>query len=135
MTSLAVAEKAPADREAKKGQVALKGFFGITQEWSCTQDEQRQLLGGVSRTTLSNYAKLNPVKLSRDVIERISYIMGIYKTLQVMYPTVERANRRVRLPTTELPFCGMSAMEFMLQGSMRHLMMTRQYFDSKRGWA
>lgn len=134
MTAVVERRSTESDREAEKGRVALKGFFRITEEWGCNADERSKLLGGPSRTTLYNYAKLNPTKLSNDTMERISYILGIYKALQVLYPTHERANRRIRLKTSDIPFCGKSAMEFMTQGSMMNLMMTRQYFDAKRGW-
>ena len=120
------------DDEKAKGHVALKGFFGICREWDCTQEEMMQLLGGVSRSTLAQYQKLPRVKLSRDTLERISYILGIYKSLRAMYPTAERANRRVRLETSEPPFLGASALDFMARGSMKHLAETRRYFDAKR---
>jgi hypothetical protein len=120
------------DDEKAKGYVALKGFFGICREWECTQEEMMQMLGGVSRSTVAKYQTLPPVKLSRDTLERISYILGIYKSLRVMYPTAERANRRVRLETSEAPFAGMSALDFMAHGSLKHLAETRRYFDAKR---
>ncbi len=91
-----------------------------------------QMLGGVSRSTLAKYQKLPHVKLSRDTLERISYILGIYKSLRVMYPTADRANRRVRLETSESPFAGASALDFMAHGSLKHLAETRRYFDAKR---
>lgn len=122
------------DAEALRGHVALKGFFNICHEWGCSQEEMTQMLGGFSRTTLSKYQKLPHIQLSRDTLERISYIMGIYKSLRVMYPSAGRANRRVRLPTSEVPFSGSSALDFMARGSMKHLMQARRYFDAKRGW-
>lgn len=124
-----------AKTDSMRGYVALKGFFNICREWGCTQEEMMQLLGGISRSTLAKYQKLPQIKLSRDTLERISYVMGIYKSLRVMYPTAERANRRIRLETSEVPFSGTSAIDFMTRGSMRHLMETRRYFDAKRGWA
>ena len=120
------------DDEKAKGHVALKGFVGICREWDCTEEEMMQLLGGVSRSTLAKYETLPYVTLSQDTLERISYILGIYESLRVMYPTAERANRRVRLETSEPPFLGASALDFMAQGSMKHLMETRRYFDVKR---
>lgn len=120
------------DNEKAKGHVALKGFFGICREWDCTQKEMTQLLGGVFRDTLAKYETLPQVKLPQDTLERISYILGIYKSLRVMYPTAERANRRVRLETSEPPFLGSSALDFMTRGSLEHLMETRRYFDAKR---
>ncbi|MAO14460.1 MULTISPECIES: antitoxin Xre-like helix-turn-helix domain-containing protein [Marinobacter] len=120
------------DDEKAKGHVALKGFVGICREWDCTQEEMMLLLGGVPQSTLAKYETLPHVTLSQDTLERISYILGIYKSLRVMYPTAERANRRVRLETSEPPFFGTSALDFMAQGSMKHLMETRRYFDAKR---
>jgi len=64
------------DAEALRGHVALKGFFNICHEWGCSQEEMTQMLGGISRSTLSKYQKLPYIKLSRDTLERISYIMG-----------------------------------------------------------
>ena len=120
------------DDEKAKGHVALKGFVGICREWDCTEEEMMQLLGGVSRSTLVKYETLPHVTLSQDTLERISYILGIYKSLRVMYPTAERANHRIRLVTSEVPFAGTSALDFMALGSMKHLMETRRYFDAKR---
>ncbi|MFB2765066.1 antitoxin Xre-like helix-turn-helix domain-containing protein [Marinobacter shengliensis] len=120
------------DDEKAKGHVALKGFFNICREWDCTQEEMMQMLGGVSRSTLAKYQKVPHVKLSRDTLERISYILGIYKSLRVMYPTAERANLRIRLETSEPPFLGASALDFMALGSMKHLAETRRYFEAKQ---
>ena len=120
------------DDEKAIGHVALKGFFGICREWGCTEEEMMQMLGGVSQSTLARYQALPHVTLSQDTLERISYILGIYESLRVMYPTAERANRRIRLETSEPPYLGASALDFMAQGSMKHLMETRRYFDAKR---
>jgi len=120
------------DDEKAKGHVALKGFFGVCREWGCTEEEMMQMLGGVSRSTLVRYQALPHVKLSRDTLERISYVLGIYKSLRIMYPTAERANCRVRLETSEVPFAGTSALDFMARGSLTHLMEARRYFDAKR---
>lgn len=49
-----------------------------------------------------------------------------------MYPTAERANCRIRLETSEAPFAGTSALDFIAQGSLKHLMEARRYFDAKR---
>lgn len=120
------------DDEKAKGQVALKWFFGVCREWGCTEEEMMQMLGGVSQSTLTKYQALPHLNLSRDTLERISYILGIYESLRVMYPTAERANRRIRLETSEAPFAGTSALDFMARGFLKHLMEVRRYFDAKR---
>ncbi|MBJ7276978.1 DUF2384 domain-containing protein [Marinobacter salarius] len=125
-------ESTPNDQEGLIGHVALKGFFGICREWGCSQEEMIQMLGGVSDATFAEYQTLPYSKPSRDLLERVSYILGIYKSLREMYPTAERANRRVRLATSELPFDGSSALDLMASGSMKHLAQTRRYFEAKQ---
>ncbi|BES71473.1 MbcA/ParS/Xre antitoxin family protein [Marinobacter nanhaiticus D15-8W] len=126
----------PADlnNEERRGQVALKAFFNITAEWGCSQADRQKLLGDIARSTLNNYAKLPAQRLNRDLMERISYIMGIYKALQILYPTRELAARWVHAPNSALPFNGVTALEFMKRGSILHLAETRRYLDAQRGW-
>ncbi|MEX0605368.1 MAG: hypothetical protein WD623_02520, partial [Marinobacter sp.] len=57
-----------------------------------------------------------------------SYIMGIVKSLGILYPDMKRASRRLRLPSTEFPFNGKSPMSFMLTDK-DGLRLTRRYFD------
>lgn len=120
--------------EERRGQVALKAFFNITAEWGCSQADRQKLLGDIARSTLNNYAKLPAQRLNRDLMERISYIMGIYKALQILYPTRELAARWVHAPNSALPFNGVTALEFMKRGSILHLAETRRYLDAQRGW-
>lgn len=121
-------------RDLQIAQVALKGFRRITHEWECIEAERRALLGSVIPETLENEAGLPEVPLSGEVLERISLLLGIYKALQELYPNHERANRRIRLATSEPPFDGVSAMAFMTRGDIEHLAQTRRYFDAKLGW-
>lgn len=120
--------------EERRGHVALKAFFNITAEWGCTQADRQKLLGEIARSTLNNYAKLPTQRLNRDLLERISYIMGIYKALQILYPSRELAARWIKAPNSALPFNGSSALDFMTRGSMMHLAETRRYLDAQRGW-
>lgn len=119
---------------ARQGQVALRAFFNITELWGCSTAQRQKLLGDVSRTTIAKYARIPEVLLSRDTLERISYIMGIYKALRVIYPTEALAARWIKQPNTAVPFAGASALEFMTRGSLLHLAETRRYLDAQRGW-
>ncbi|WP_207308922.1 antitoxin Xre-like helix-turn-helix domain-containing protein [Marinobacter salicampi] len=116
--------------DAMRGHVALKGFFSICAEWQCSAHEMTQLLGGVSRATLSQYQNLPYVKLPNETLERISYLLGIYKSLRSMYPTAERASRRMRLSTDDFPFVGESALQYMTRGTTETLALTRRYFEA-----
>lgn len=120
-----------ADKEKVRSRVALKGFFNICLEWDCSREEMRKMLGGISESTLDNYKKLPEVRLPRDQMERISYVLGIYRSIREIYPTAERANRRMRLKDSAFPFSGCSAMDFMARGSLKHLIDTDRFFKAK----
>jgi hypothetical protein len=122
--------------EGERGRVAAKLFLGITSEWGLT-DTQRQILAGAgSRTTIDTWKKrvLNnePLNLHKDTIERLSYIAGIYKGLQILLPTREQWAAWVKKPNRE--FGGQSALERMLGGRVMDLAYVRHYLDAQRGW-
>ncbi len=58
MTDLHSKKHAAPGSDSFRGYVALKGFFNICREWGCSQEEMMQMLGGISRSTLSKYQKL-----------------------------------------------------------------------------
>jgi hypothetical protein len=67
------------------------------------------------------------------VLERISYVLGIYKALQILLPDATRADAWVRQPNTATPFGGRSALERMLGGNVGDLYAVREYLDAQRG--
>lgn len=121
------------EQERQKGKVALKAFFAITDAWNCTPEEQRNLLGGVGKTTYYRYRNLPAIQLPRDTLERISYLMGIYKALRILLPNETQANDWVRRPNQGEPFQGQSALNRMLAGRVIDLADVRRYLDGWRG--
>ncbi len=115
------------------GRVALKGFFGIVEAWKITPAEGRVLLGGLGKTAYYKYRALPEIALSRDTLERISYLFGIYKALHILFPNPQQADSWVRRANSAHPFNGMTAMERMLGGSIVDLALVRQYLDAMRG--
>ena len=76
------------------------------------------------------------VELPRDTLERLSYILGIYKALQILLPDEQAADRWIRKPNVAPVFAGRSALEQMLSGQVADLYRVRQYLDAERGgWA
>ncbi|BET67501.1 MbcA/ParS/Xre antitoxin family protein [Opitutales bacterium ASA1] len=115
------------------GRVALKGFFAIAEAWGLAAREQQILLGGIGRTTLAKYRKLPEVALARDLLERISYVFGIHKSLLILLGTQERASAWLRKPNRAVPFNGQAALERMLAGSVVDLAVVRDHLDAARG--
>jgi len=123
------------DSRALSGS-ALRTFFNIAEKWDLTNEQQQVLLGNPSRSTFFNWKKERDGLLSKDTLERISYIMGIYKALQILLPRKEAADRWIKQPNSATPFGGRSALERMLSGNVSDLYVVRQYLDAERGgWA
>ena len=94
------------------------------------------MLGLTSRSTFFKW-KSDPesARLSRDVLERLSYIFGIYKDLQILLPKSESADARVHRPNVAVLFQGKPALDRMLSGNVADLYVVRQYLDAQRGWS
>jgi hypothetical protein len=117
------------------GRVALKFFFNLMNLWGCSVEQQRTLLGKVGNTTFYKYKQLpDNVKLPRDTLERISYLMGIHKALSIIFSNSrDRAHQWVSSPNTAAPFNGQSALSYMLTGRVMDIADVRRYLDGVRG--
>jgi hypothetical protein len=117
-------------------EAALRTFFRIAQVWGLDSEQQRVLLGSPARSTFFQWKRSTATTLSRDVLERISYVLGIYSALQVLLPKPEAADAWVKRANNATPFGGRSALEVMLSGNVGDLFLVRQYLDAQRGgWA
>jgi hypothetical protein len=112
---------------------ALRAFFAIAARWGLSTAQQRTLLGGPPSSTFFKWKKEQGGNLPRDALERISYVLGIYKALQILLPNPERADRWVTAPNSAPLFGGRSALERMLAGNVGDLYVVRQYLDAQRG--
>lgn len=113
---------------------AIRAFGNIAQAWQLDIEAQLTLLGDPPRSTYYKWKKdPQSVHLGRDTLERISYILGIYKALQILLPEPAAADSWVRKPNTAPPFGGKSALDRMLSGNVSDLYVVRQYLDAIRG--
>jgi hypothetical protein len=123
------------DRKNLSGP-ALRTFFRIAGLWGLSTDEQMTLLGVTARSTFFKWKKDQSVALPKDTLERISYVLGIYKALQILLPDENAADDWVRRPNAAPLFAGRSALDRMLSGQVADLFLVRQYLDTQRGgWA
>ncbi len=126
-------ESAPAPAPEALAGPALRTFFRIAEAWELSAAEQMVLLGGPPRSTFYKWREGGAVQLPRDVLERISYVLGIYKALQILFPDPARADAWVRRPNDAPLFGGRSALDRMLSGNVADLYVVRQYLDGQRG--
>ncbi|HSK17587.1 MAG TPA: MbcA/ParS/Xre antitoxin family protein [Longimicrobiales bacterium] len=119
--------------EPQMAQAGLRTFFRIAGLWDLSVEEQITLLGSPARSTYFKWKREGVESLPRDVLERISYVLGIYKDLQLLLPDEEAADTWVRRPNDAPPFGGRSALERMLSGNVSDLYEVRRYLDAERG--
>ncbi|MCP8689329.1 MbcA/ParS/Xre antitoxin family protein [Marinobacterium sedimentorum] len=112
-------------------QVSLKVFFNIASAWHLSREQEQVLLGEPARSTFYKWRKGEGPVLPRDTLERISYVMGIYKALRILFPTEDQANAWPAKANAY--FGGESALTVMLQGSLINLADVRRYLDHARG--
>lgn len=127
--AVAAAARIP-DRKDLTGP-ALRTFFRIADAWGLREQEQMRLLGLESRSTFQSWKRGAVAALSKDALERISYVMGIYKALHILLP--KTADDWVRKPNKAEPFGGRSALDRMMSGNVADLYVVRQYVDGQRG--
>src|SRR6266498_4096235 len=100
----------------------LRAFFNIAHDWKLSPHEQMVLLGNPGRSTYFKWKSApEAAKLSRDTLERLSYILGIYKALQILLPNPQAADGWIKRPNTESLFNGRSALDRMLGGNVSDL--------------
>ena len=117
---------------ATAAEAALRTFWRLAEAWNLTVAEQITLLG-VARTTLYQWKQGKVGPLDRHVLERLSYLFGIYAALQILLPVPERANEWIRKPNTAPFLAGSSALDRMMGGQVADLFVVRQYVDAERG--
>ena len=137
---LALAERLPQPRSAKwivrRNAVGLRQMFAIAEKWQINQEQLGKLLGAAPRS-LQRWRKqaddAGELELSKDTVERMSYVLGISKALTILLPTP--ANRLLWLlnPNSGSILNGQAPLDRMLQGQVADLFVIRRYLDSARG--
>ncbi|MGY0504294.1 MbcA/ParS/Xre antitoxin family protein [Luteimonas sp. e5] len=112
----------------------LRTFFRITDAWGLSAEQERRLLGSPGRSTFFRWKANQSGPLSHDVLERISYVLGIYKALHILLPSPAQADGWIRRENSAPLFGGGTALERMLGGQVADLFVVRQYLDAQRGW-
>jgi hypothetical protein len=119
--------------EIDMANAGFKAFLNITEKWGLNVQQQRTLLGDVPESTFHKWKKEGNIKLDKDKLERISYILGIHKSLRILHRNDSVYNVVTRNIQNGL-FKGKSPLEIMLDGRVMDLYHVRQFFDGQRGW-
>lgn len=121
----------PESRPAVDHQAAKRAFFRIMDRGGVIDAEASVLLGRPSRSTFYAYKKGAGGQLTSDRLERISYVLGIYKALQHLFIQAEQADAWMRKPNPA--FGGRSALEHALGGHVVDLAAVCSHLYAVRG--
>jgi Protein of unknown function (DUF2384) len=110
---------------------AVRGFLNIVERWGIAQDAARDLLGGVSVGTYYGLRK-SPHVLDADALTRVSYLIGIFKALNILY-SEPLADAWMTRPNTNRIFGGDPPIEYARRGGLPALQIIRRLLDARRG--
>jgi len=112
--------------------VGMRAFFAIMDKWGLSYDEASTLLGQPGKSTYYTWKRgeVRNVVHGLDLASRISYLLGIFKSLEIIYDQPDLADSWVRKPNAA--FGGQSALDRMLAGQIVDLARVREYLDSVR---
>ena len=123
----------PVEAAAPSSKIAigLKAFFRIMDAWGVDNESARILLGRPSRATFYLWKKGEVRGAPHDTVRRISYVLGIYKALHLLFRSPEQADGWVKRPNALLG--GQSALARMCAGDVTDLAAVRALLDATRG--
>lgn len=110
--------------------VVWKSLVNLVDRFALKEHEARILMGDMPRSTYTSHKS----KLNRDQKERVSYLLGIYKSLRILFDDGEQARTWINRPNKLPPFIGLTPKEYMLEGSMVRLADVRKFLDFWRGY-
>ncbi|MCP1726849.1 transcriptional regulator with XRE-family HTH domain [Natronospira proteinivora] len=111
-------------------QVAVRAL----KSWGFSNAEIARVLGLAPRS-LSRYLSdgLSARAISPDLIERVSYVLGVEKALEILLGNEAAIRRWMNSPSYGPPFGGDTPKARLLGGLVADLYVTRRYLDGLRG--
>lgn len=123
----------PQEKSPISHEVAWKSLANMLERFKLNEEEGLCLMGDMPRSTYYKGLKDHSVKLNRDQLERISYLLGIYKGLRILFTDSNQALSWIDRPNILAPFNGITPKSYMLTGSMVRLAEVRRFIDFWRG--
>lgn len=124
----------------RHASAGLRWLFDHRDRWGLNMDQLGVLLGGVPRRTLNAWRQKvlagQDIEVPRDVMERISLLLGIHKSLTLMTPDNHEhlADHWFQQPVELMGLRNTSIRDYLLErGSMDALYYIRRSLDAMRG--
>jgi hypothetical protein len=115
---------------------ALAAFLRVSAAWSLDEAQERMLLAQPSAETLRDWKQNRAGALSLDQVERISYVLQIFRLLQAPPPAPDGVDAQtpplewLRAPRTEPIFGGRRPLDVMCLEDIRGLRQVAQFLQA-----
>lgn len=105
----------------------------LFEHWQLAASEQAALLGlsPDNRSTLSRYRRGEPLADNRDLLDRAGHLLGIHKSLRVIFP--QDRDLAYRWMTTANRRFGARPVDVVVERGFEGLLALRRYLDYERG--
>lgn len=122
-----------AEREVSTSQdrgALAKMVMVLFDQWKLSTEDQAALLGIATsnRAALSNYRSGKPIGTSRDQYERVGHLLGIHKSLRLLFPQNRDLAYRW-MSTRNKAFDNLTPVETVKEWGFAGLLMVRAYLD------
>lgn len=108
-----------------------RAIINLFAKWGVKDAGAAIILGGISTKTVQRWRDGDYGRVSRDMADRMSNLLGIHKALRIVFSDLQRGydwiNARNKV------FGDKSALDVLRRGGMEDLIRIRRYLDSVRG--
>ena len=126
--------RVPGNLQSREGRQRLaQVVLALFDHWGLSSAEQAALLGlsPGNRATIARYRRGEPFGESRDLIERAGHLLGIHKSLRILFPhDRDLAYTWIKAHNQRL---AASPLEIMIARGFEGLLAVRRYLDFERG--
>ncbi|MFT4926761.1 MAG: hypothetical protein ACI8WB_002859 [Phenylobacterium sp.] len=108
---------------------AIQAFIRMMEKWNMSVIECCAILGGVPKQTYEKWVCNDVGRLSIEQLERISVLLGIYKTLKLLFCDEGGRQRWLKSPNHDYAFNGLSPAERLARGGIDDIYAVQRYVD------
>jgi Protein of unknown function (DUF2384) len=120
----------PAPVTDEEAEAMFRATLNLFQRWDLT-DEEAATLVDLPMRTYRRWKAGDLGRIDRDGKARLSNLMGIHKSLRIIFREPQRGYAWIKAPNAT--FGDRSALQVMLGGELTDLMRVRRYLDAERG--
>jgi hypothetical protein len=109
-----------------------QNVIALFTHWKLKNNEECNLLGGVSMAQLAKLKKGTAIISGRDTVDRVGNLLGIHKSLRILYPhNREVVYRWIRTRNRKLH--NLTPLDVMLEHGYIGIAQIRRFTDHMRG--